>query len=115
MSFVLKDETANVDVLYIDYSGQIGIMGSANAGQALTFAGVGVISTSATFASGVGQAGAPSSLQGTVVIPAGVNTSVYYSLPQPPSVSSDIAPISVTTTATTFSSTGTTTINYNIW
>jgi hypothetical protein len=115
MSFILKDETANVDVLYIDYSGQVGIMGSANSGQALTFAGVGVISTGATFASGVGQAGSPSSLEGTVVIPAGVNTSINYSYPQPPSVSSDLAPIAVTTTATTFYSAGSRTVSYNIW
>ena len=115
MSFLIKDETAGVNVLYIDYSGQVGIMGSSNAGQALTFAGVGVISTGATFASGVGQAGSPSPLQGTVVIPAGVDTAIGYSFPQPPSVSADLAPWSVTTTNATFYSAGSKTVNYSIW
>jgi hypothetical protein len=118
MPFVLKDETANVYVLYIDNNGLIGLMGSANAGQALAFAGVGVITSGAYMANGIAKPGSPSALTGTIVIPVNSNGSVTYSVPQLPTVDADSDPVSVTTTAATFNNPSTTSsasYNYKIW
>lgn len=118
MPFVMKDETANVFILYIDNDGTVGLMGSANAGQALAFAGVGVISSGAFLANGLGQPGSPSPLTGTIVIPINSNGSVTYSVPQIPTVNAGQDPTSVTTTAATFnnpSTTSTLSVPYNIW
>jgi hypothetical protein len=116
--FVLKDETANVFVLYIDNAGLIGLMGSANPDQALSFAGVGVITSGAYMANGIAKPGAPSPLTGTIVIPVNASGSVTYSLPQIPTVNADSDPTSVSTTETVFTNTSTTssvTYNYKIW
>lgn len=118
MPFVMKDETANVYILYIDNNGLIGLMGSANAGQALSFAGVGVITSGAYMANGIAKPGSPSPLTGTIVIPVNSSGSVTYSVPQIPKVDAGATPDSVTTTATTFTNTSTTSsasYNYKIW
>lgn len=118
MPFILKDETANVNILYIDNIGQAGLMGSANAGQALSFAGVSVISSGAYFADAVATAGCASSLSGTIVIPISGSGSIGYSLPQVPTVTASAVPSAATTTSTQFTNSSTTsalTVNYNIW
>jgi hypothetical protein len=118
MPLILRDETAAVDVLYFDNAGQVGIMGSANAGQALSFAGVGVISNDAWISAGAAPAGSSSPLAGTIVIPISGSSGVFYGVPQPPSVTSPTAPATVTTTETTWnnsSTTSTLTVPYNIW
>lgn len=118
MPFILRDETAGVDVIYIDNSGMIGIMGSANAAQAVSFANIGLISDDAWMAPGVAPAGSSSPLTGTVVIPINGSSGVFYNVPQVPSVTSDTDPSSVTTTQTIWtnpSGTATLTVPYNIW
>jgi hypothetical protein len=118
MPFVMKDETANVFILYIDNSGLIGLMGSANSGQALAFAGVGVITSGAYMANGIAKPGSPSPLTGTIVIPVNSNGSVTYSVPQMPTVAADTDPVSVSTTAVTFNNPSTTssaTYKYKVW
>lgn len=118
MPFVLKDETANVYVLYIDNNGLVGLMGSANADQALTFAGMGIITSGAYLANGIAKPGSPSALTGTIVIPVNSNGSVTYNLPQIPTVNADSNPVSVSTTSTTFtnsSTTSTASYDYKIW
>lgn len=118
MAFLIKDETANVNVIYIDNSGQLGLMGSANSGQALTFAGNGVITTSAYLASLIAPPGTPSPLAGTVVVPISSSADVAYTVPQIPTVMADVDPDAVTTTKATFSnpsSVATASYNYKIW
>jgi hypothetical protein len=118
MPFLLKDETANVNVLYIDNLGQLGLMGSANSGQAFSFQGLGIITSGAYFATSLATAGSASSLTGTVVIPISSNGSVGYSVPQVPTVTSASAPSNVSTTAaqwTNSSTNATLTVSYNIW
>jgi hypothetical protein len=118
MPFVMKDETAGVFILYIDNGGLIGLMGSANAGQALAFAGVGVITSGAYMANGIAKPGSPSALTGTIVIPVNSSGSVTYSVTQIPTVNADVDPDSVTTTAATFTNPSTTasaSYNYKIW
>jgi len=118
MPFILRDETAALLILYIDNDGAMGILGSANQGQALSLEGLGVIARGAYLSDNTVGVGASSPFAGTLVIPvAGIST-VTYSIPQPPSVTSDTPPDSVTTTATTWSnpsSTSTTTVSYSIW
>jgi hypothetical protein len=117
MPFLLKDETANVNVLYIDNLGQLGLMGSANAGQAFTFQGLGIITSGAYFATSLATAGSASSLTGTVVIPISSSGSVGYSVPQVPSVTADTPPTDVSTSAAQWTNTtgADESINYNIW
>lgn len=118
MPFILKDETAGVNVIYIDDSGNLGIMGSANAGQMLSFAGLGLVTSSSYVSNGVATPGTASPLAGTIVIPvsAGQGT-VSYSLAQTPSVTSDPAPSSVSNSSTVWQNTtgSDITVNYNIW
>jgi hypothetical protein len=118
MPFLLKDETAGVDILYIDNTGKAGLLGSANAGQALSFQGLGLVNTDTTLAPGIAGPGTPSPLTGTVVIPINSTASVSYSVPQVPTVSSDSTPDSVTTTSATFTNTSTTaaqSVGYKVW
>lgn len=118
MPFILRDETAGVDVIYIDTTGHIGLMGSANADQALSFANVGVISDEAWISPGVAPAGSSSPLTGTLVIPINGSSGVFYNVPQVPSVTSETDPTSVSTTQTIWtnpSGTATLTVPYNIW
>jgi hypothetical protein len=114
----MRDETAGVDIIYIDNAGQIGLLGSANAGQALAFAGFGVISGTYFLANSIAGPGSPSPLAGTIVIPISSSATVGYSLPQIPTVNASSDPTSVTTAGATFtntSTTGTQTITYKIW
>lgn len=118
MPFTLKDITANVYVLYIDNNGLVGLMGSANAGQAISFAGIGIVTSGAYMANGIAAPGSPSPLAGTLVIPVSSSSTVSYNVPQVPTVSSSTEPSGVTTTGTTFnnsSSASTLSVNYNIW
>lgn len=118
MAFILKDETAGVNILYFDNSGNLGIMGSANAGQALSLAGQGIISSGATFANSIAQSGSRSALAGTIVVPINSSATVNYSVPQVPAVTADVVPSSVSTTQTVFTNPSTTadaTYGYNIW
>jgi hypothetical protein len=118
MPFLLKDETAGVDVIYIDNSGHAGIMGSANAGQALSFQGIDVVSTDAMISPGLAGPGTPSPFAGTIVIPISGSVNVSYSVPQIPTVMSTTDPSSVSTTAVTFTNSSTTSassVTYKIW
>lgn len=115
MPFLLRDETAGVDVIYIDNTGQLGIMGSANSGQALSFQGIGVVNTDAMISPGLAGPGTPSPFTGSIVIPVGGSASVNYSLPQIPTVNADSTPDSVTTTSATFTGTAGQNISYKIW
>jgi hypothetical protein len=118
MPLIMRDETAGIDILYIDNAGQIGLMGSASAGQALAFAGFGVISGTYFLADSIAGPGSPSPLAGTVVIPLSSSATVGYSLPQIPTVTASSDPTSVSTGGATFtntSSTDTQTITYKIW
>jgi hypothetical protein len=115
MAFLLRDETAGVDVLYFDNTGQLGIMGTSNAGQALSFQGLGVINTDTMISPGLAGPGTPSPFAGTVVIPVGGSVSVNYTLPQIPTVNADSDPSSVTTTSATFTGTSGQNVTYKIW
>jgi hypothetical protein len=117
MPLIVRDETAGVDVIYIDNAGNVGLMGSANAGQALAFAGFGVVSGTYFLSDGIAGPGSPSPLAGTVVIPANSSGTVGYSVPQIPTVGATQDPTSVSTSGATFTNSGSTdqTITYKIW
>ena len=92
-------------------------MGSANAGQALSFQGLGLINTDANVSDGLAPPGTPSPLTGTVVIPVGANTTVSYSVPQIPTIQAGLDPDSVSTTSATFTNTtgADVSFQYKIW
>jgi hypothetical protein len=118
MPVIMRDETAGVDILYIDNAGQIGLMGSANGGQALSFAGFGVVSGTYFLSNSIAGPGSPSPLTGTVVIPVSSSATVGYSVPQIPTVTASSDPTAVSTGGATFTNTSTTdaqTITYKIW
>jgi len=117
MPFLLKDETAQTNILYFDNNGQAGIMGTSNAGQALSFQGLGIIDSDVMISPGLAVPGSPSPLTGAVLIPVGGSANVAYSVPQLPTVSASIDPTSVTTTSATFVNSTSTpaVVTYKIW
>ena len=114
MPFVMRDETAGRDLLYVDNAGQVGLGSLPNSGQALTVLGESVLSPDARFPDGMLRAGAPAAYRGVVSAPAGASVTVTISTVQNPTVTSSINASSITTTAVTFPGTGTSN-NYSIW
>jgi hypothetical protein len=114
MPFVMRDETAGRDLLYVDNAGQLGLGSLPNSGQQLTVLGVSVLDPSARFADGMLRPGAPASFSGVVSAPAGGSVTVTISTTQNPTVTSTVNASAITTTAVTFPGTGTAN-NYSIW
>lgn len=118
MPFLLKDETAAAEILFIDNNGNCGIIGSANLDQALSLESVGIITRSGFLGTGTVAPGGSSPFAGTIVIPVAGVGGVPYSIPQLPTVTTPVAPVSVTTTGVQWnnpSTTNTLTVTYNIW
>lgn len=117
MAFQIKDETAGVNILYIDNSGQLGFGSLPNSGYAITIHGVSLVNVSGNFACGVMPAGAQAGYEGSVFAPGGGTATVSVVTSQIPTVTSTLDPSSVTTTTVSFDNTGgpSATINYAIW
>jgi hypothetical protein len=117
MPFQMRDETAGVNILYVDNSNQMGLGSLPVNGQALTVQGNGFINQFGDLGSGVLGPGGQIGYEG-VFAPGAFSAVVTISTTQQPTVSSTIPPISITTTQVAFLTPGNTvssTINYSIW
>ena len=117
MAFQMRDETAGIDIMYVNNSNQMGLGSLPVNGQAITVQGSGFLDPSGNLGSGVLTPGSQAGYEGSFA-PGTFSATVTISTSQQPTVSSSIPPISVTTTAVSFLTPGgqvTTTITYSIW
>jgi hypothetical protein len=87
MPFEMRDETAGINILYVNNLGQMGLGSLPNSGQQLTVQGTNVISTAGNFACGAMPPGVQRAIEGSVSVPAGGSVAVAVSTAQPATVS----------------------------
>jgi hypothetical protein len=87
MPFVMRDETAGINIVYIDNAGQLGLGSLPNSGQQITVQGNSLVSTSGNFACGGMPPGVQRAIEGSVSVPAGGSVTVAVSTSQPATVS----------------------------
>ena len=68
MAFVLKDETAGIDIMYVDNANQMGLGSLPVNGQALTIGGAGILSPAAVFQGRIAVPGVPAASTGSITI-----------------------------------------------
>jgi len=118
MSFQMKDETAGLDILYIDNSGNMGLGGLPTNSQAITIGANGVVSPLAIFTGPIAVAGVPINNTGQIIIGPGSSSSVTIEYILIPSVSATQNPSNVSPTSVTWtnpSTGGSLTVTYGTW
>jgi len=106
MPFQMRDETAGIDILYIDNSGNAGLGSIPNGGQYLTVQGQNFISTSAQLGDGVLVPGSQAGYEGVVSIPANSTANIAISASQSPTVTTTAATAAISPTQVTLSNQG---------
>jgi hypothetical protein len=119
MAFQMRDETAGVNILYVDNSNQMGLGSLPVNGQALTVQGNGFIDQYGDLGSGVMGPGTTSGYEGTIA-PGGFTAVITISTAQQPIAtypSSGITATSITTTQVVLAlpSGYSSSITYSIW
>jgi hypothetical protein len=117
MPFQMRDETAGVNILYVDNSNQMGLGSLPIAGQQLTVQGSGVVTIGGDFGCGVLGVGATAPVEGSIAIPANSTATVPIVVNDIPTVGADSPAISVSSSSVIFSNnTGASRIaHYSIW
>jgi hypothetical protein len=124
MPFQMRDETAGINILYVDNSNQMGLGSLPVNGQALTVQGNGFINQFGDLGSGVMGPGSQSGYEGSVA-PGGFTAVVTISTVQQPVTTfpsagqpgNSVTVSSITTTEVVFAlpSGYSTSITYSIW
>ena len=118
MAFQMRDETAGINILYIDNSNQMGLGSLPVNGQALTVTGNGFIDQFGDLGDGVMPPGTQSGYEGTVA-PGGFNAVITISTAQQPvaTIQGGVTATSITTTEVVlaFPSGFSSSITYSIW
>jgi hypothetical protein len=118
MPFQMRDETAGVNILYIDNSGNAGLGSLPNSGQSLSVQGTSVVNNSGLFAAGLAGIGSALTAVGSVNIPPNTTSGISVAYAQIPTVNGSVAPTSVSTTSIQWQNTSTTvtlTVTYSLW
>ncbi len=117
MPFQIKDETAGVNILYIDNSGQMGFGSLPNAAQQLTVQGTSLVSLGGGFGCGMMPPGGQNSLEGSVFVAAGGVATVFLTTAQIPTVTASLQSPTVDTSHIVFSNPGSSgqTVTYSIF
>jgi hypothetical protein len=113
----MRDETAGVNILYVDNSNQMGLGSLPIAGQQLTVQGSGVVTIGGTFACDVLGPGATAPVEGSISIPANSTATVPIVVNDIPTVGADAPAVAISSSSVTFSNaTGSPrTMQYSIW
>ncbi len=115
MAFQLRDETAGIDILYVDNSNQMGLGSLPVNSQAIAVNGTGFLSIDGDLGQGVIAPGTQAGYEG-LLTPSGGNAVVTISTTQQPTVTSTVPPVSITTQTVVFSTaSGGIQTNYSIW
>jgi hypothetical protein len=115
MAFQLRDETAGIDIMYVNNANQMGLGSLPVNGQALGVNGSGFLSIDGDLGAGVMGPGSQAGYEG-LLTPSGGNAVVTISTAQIPTVTSTVPPVSITTQTVVFSTAGGgITTNYSIW
>lgn len=117
MPFQMRDETAGINIVYIDNAGQLGLGSLPNSGMALTVQGSNVISAAGNFGCGVLLAGSISGYEGAVFIPANSSSTVAIATAQLPTVTAGVNTSAVSTSQVVLNNAGggDSTVQYAIW
>lgn len=117
MAFQIKDETAGVNILYIDNSNQMGFGSLPNAQQQLTVQGKSLVSLGGGFGCGMLPPGGQAGLEGSVFVAAGGDATVFLTTAQIPTVTAALQSPTVDTSHVVFNNSGSSdqTSNYAIF
>lgn len=118
MPFQMRDETAGINILYIDNSGNAGLGSVSNGGASLAVQGTSIVNNSGQFASGLAGIGSALTAVGSVNIPPNTTSGISVAYQQIPTVNGSLAPVSVSTTSIQWQNTSTTatlTVTYSLW
>ncbi|WP_433963673.1 hypothetical protein [Tunturiibacter gelidiferens] len=117
MSFQLRDETAGIDIMFVNNSNQMGLGSLPVNGQALTVNSFGIVSPLAIFGNLLAVPGVPLANTGSVNISPGGSTGITVVSIVVPTVTASQAPSSVTTTTITWTNASgfTITVTYGTW
>jgi len=117
MAFQMRDETAGINILYVDNANQMGLGSLPVNGQALTVTGNGFINAFGDLGDGTMGPGTQSGYEGSVA-PGGFTAVVTISTNQQPIATYDgqVVATSITTTEVVLAlPSGGFSVNYSIW
>jgi hypothetical protein len=106
MSFQIRDETAGINILYVDNSNQMGLGSLPNAQQQLTVQGRSLVSVIGGFGCGMLPPGGQAGAEGSVFVQAGGQAVVFLSTVQIPTVSSGFQASALSNTQVTLTNPG---------
>ena len=117
MPFQMRDETAGVNILYVDNSNQMGLGSLPISGQQLTVQGAGVVTIGGDFGCGVLGAGATAPVEGSISIPANSTATVPIVVTDIPTVGADAPAVGISRSAVILSNSTAAprTVHYSIW
>jgi hypothetical protein len=115
MPFQMRDETAGIDILYVNNANQMGLGSLPGNSQSLTVNGTGFVNEFGDLGDGLMGPGSQQGYEG-VVAAGGFTASITISTAQQPTVTSTTATQSITTTVVVFlTPSGTLSVTYSIW
>jgi hypothetical protein len=117
MPFQMRDETASLNLFYIDNSGNLGLGSLPVAGKSLTVQGTSIINNFGGFSDSMFVPGSQASVAGALSIPAGGSITVSVAAGDLPTVTASLPPSQVTGTNVTFTNPNTSAelVQYALW